>query len=521
MSASMLRPDRSASLPATSNEGAGPAGTSTAGGAPDRTSLRGMNYADGAAALSPVQLKPGVGVGARSAGSSKAGSHDKPGGASSGGAKTKKSLGGGGSSYGEGAEIGGIEKIDDIEKPELTDVNKSDMEAMTGNLGEVADMSTAFGAIAGALTLCAPRPGTSAHADFAITIYASGFYCSLELKGDVKHTEHGFELGGAMGLGIGVGVAAAQVTAWAGLEGTIGFDAKGDSANECLDLVGLGIYNWLTMQEITVWDLIYNPVMTILQANGGNTWLADMIFGEGFDEEVMAKMDPKGAGDEADTLSYYAELGLDAGIAAELGAGNAKVGIGANLDVGYKSETTLSKGDDGKLDRETEAGCDGSVGLDATFLGFKVSGACNFWIPKGGVPEVELCVEIQTPGGPLAGMAIALWDVWGEIIKTSEKSIPYDEVCENLQNAAVTLPRAGVMGYLTAMGFAHPGIEFVYSMSGPECSIGLELVNHVGFDVRLGAGVGGGSLETDVATKTEIYHDDYSTAAPGKKGKRS
>lgn len=492
-------------------------GTSSSGGsgAGVRSFVRGMSYDDGAAALMPVQRKTsgagGLGGAGGVGGASKAGA--KPGGTKPAGSSKPVGAVGGTSQDRNTGSKGEGKALDPIEKPRIASVSEEKMGSFTEDLGQVDSMSAAQQAIGAALELFAPRPGTSAEVALDVKIFAIGLYAGLKLKGGVKCTEAGFELSGSMAVSVGVGIAAGPTKAWAGLEGMVGFNAKGDSGAECMDLVGLGIYTWMCNQEITLYDAIFSPVLTILKATGGMGWLADQVFGEGFDEAVLKQMDPNSAGDEADTLLFEQQLGLDAGAEAEAGTGPAKVGAGVGFNIGGGTKTTYGKSDDGKLEETTQSGIAGSIGLDLAIGGLSLSGGCAFWKPSDGPAEVELSVEIGLPGGPLSLLATTIWDAWGGAIGGSIAGISDERLREQIELGALTTPRAGVMAALEACHFAHAGIEFVFTISGAEREFAVELVKKAEFDVTAGAGIAGASVDVSATTKSEIYHHHWTVGA--------
>lgn len=475
---SMEHAERGADAHASDPGSSGARGSSAGGAGALRGMARGLSFDDGAALLAPVQRKT-----------------------TSGGGPAKATT------RGPTGPRGGAHGTDPAE------VSEADVTSLSEDLGPVDSMPAALAAIGAALELFAPRPGTSASVDLRVQVFAVGLYAGLKLHGGVKRTQQGFELDGSMGLSIGLGLAAGPTTMWAGLEGTVGFAAKGDSGAECLDLVGLGIHSWLCDQEVTVYQAVTCPLMSMLKVSGGMKWLADQMFGSGFDDKVLRGMDSGAAGDEADTLGFEQSLGVDAGIEAGEQVGGAGTTVAIGGGIAGAERTTYEKGADGKLAETTESGVKGSFNVALEVGGLKVAGGASFWKPSGGEAEGELMLEFGLPGGAISSLATTIWDAWGDVIVGGIQGIDSEELRASIEAAAVTQPRATVMAALEACHLAHSAIEIVFAMHGPERSIAIELVKHSELDVKGGAVLGGGSVQAEFATKSDILHHHWTAGA--------
>jgi hypothetical protein len=146
-----------------------------------------------------------------------------------------------------------------------------------------------------------------------VQVFVRPAYVEQDYKISAKRTDQGFELSGGQAVAVGLVVSSGSLKAWAGIKGNLGFGVKADSAAECVDLLLLPLYTWMSSQTPTLYDVLFSPQFAALKALGGVKWLADSIFGDNFDERVLAMMDPDSKGDGADTFTFEGGIGLDAG----------------------------------------------------------------------------------------------------------------------------------------------------------------------------------------------------------------
>jgi len=450
-----------------------------------------MDFAAGEAALAPVQRKETVGK-------------------ASGAGKAPAT-----STAGKGGDTKGT-KTPDIQKPEVAALDKNQTIKLSKDLGKAKSIQQANNTIGNFLAHLAPSPGTSMKGDIKIEVFIEGVYVSLGYDVSLEHTKYGMELKGklstAVGVGVGAGAGLVGGKAFAAVQGTMGFKSKGDSVGECLDLVMLGLDQWLRNQELTWQDIALNPAMMTLRATGGAEWLANAIFGAGFSAQVIKGMDPKSTGKEADEISFTETLGLDAGVSASAGVGNAKVKGGASGNLRHEEETTLSKDDAGKLKTKNKSGMAGNFAMNAGVGPVSGKGAGAFFLPNYSAKDAKLDLSLEA-GFPQAGtvghIAKDLWGTYQSAITGGASKVGNKPFEAEFKEAAIYGSKTKALAVLEACGFLTSAIKFSFSMQGKERTFAIEVTRSKAIDTIAGAGVAGVAVSGKVTSGTKILESKW------------
>jgi len=276
----------------------------------------------------------------------------------------------------------------DLTASELTRANRilnttasKEVQTFAADLGEVETYSDLATAVGDFIQLQAPLENTLFEGSITVKVYnpvGLGFDLSFVLSGE--KTAEGFSLGAGVELFLGwkskqwEGVFEAQV-GWsfsANAEGT------GDSAAECLEILGLG----LRMGVAKLSDSAADVFMSDFNA-----------------AEIIANMDDESQGAEADTLSLTLGAAFGGGLKVE------KLGLETEGDIGTASTKTLSKGKDGALKTETKDVV--TISHETQTNGIAVSVKGQVPLDRNSKPQLTITPKFDLPMGNaefIAGM---------------------------------------------------------------------------------------------------------------------
>lgn len=482
-------------LPSSSSVASTPtSGTSGSSGAAAgalKSGLRGQDFAAGEGALSPVQRKAPEG-----------GGKTPP--------KTPATKGG---ATKPGAQNTAGAPANNIPKPEVATLDKKKALKLAQDLGKATSIVQANAMVGSFLGALAPTPGTTVDASLKVAVMVKGIYLSIGYNVALEHTDHGMEMKGKMAVGIGIGIGGGAGlmggSAFATIQGAMGFTAKGDSTGECLDLVMLGLDQWLRVQEPSWAEMALSPAMAILRTTGGGAWVADALFGAGFDDKVLAAMDPKSKGEEADTLTFTESLGIDAGASGKMGlGGDMDLEAGVNANVRHEQQSTIAKNDKGKLDPAVEkSGLAGEMGMKVGVGGFSGKGSSSFFMPYKDVKssKLDLSLEVGFPGaGAVGDYAKQLWSVYQSAIMQAAGKLTNGTFQAEFKNAAINGVRGAALSALEAAGFVTSALKFTFAMEGKERKFSIEVTRSAEFGVKAGAGIAGATVDLEATTGTKI-----------------
>ncbi len=477
--------------------------------------LKGKDFEAGERALKPTEpnQKKGGPETARAA--------QVSGGKSTGDGKsaTTKPTSGGKPTSGSSATAPKNNAKDPINKPQVETLDAAERVKFVKDLGKVASMqalSSVLGHLIGGL---APVAGTSCDASLKVAVFVEGFYIDLNLDVGAVRDDKGMELTGSMGIGLGVGLGLgaglASGKAWAGIQGSLGFTSKADNTVECFELILLGLNQWMRNEKVTILDHIECPMMAILKSSGGGAYLADKIFGGGFEAHVLKSMDPKSKGDEADTLEFHESLGFDGGVDFEGGVGAMSAEGATNLNLRYEQTSTLAKNSKGQLAKSNRSGFAGDFGVQLALGKFSGAGSGSFFYPKGDPKnmEAEFALEIGVPGnvGALATQAKHLWDVWSGAVDMASGKLGDAEAMKVFTQAAKAGPRGDALAALAACGFVSSAVKLVFGIHGKERTFAIEVVHGADFAKTVGAGAAV-AVEGDFTMGTRLFEKNWTVA---------
>jgi len=278
--------------------------------------------------------------------------------------------------------------ISDLTASELTQANSilnttasKEVQTFAADLGQVetyAGLATAVGLF---IESQAPLENTLFEGSITIKVYnpaGLGFDLSFVLSGE--KTAEGFSLGAGVELFLGwksphwEGVFEAQV-GWSFSANAVG---TGDSAVECLEILGLGLRMGVAK----------------LSESAADAFMSDFNAAE-----IIDNMDDDSQGDEADTLSLTLGAAFGGGLKIE------KLGLETGGNLGTSSEKTLSKGKDGALKTETKDVV--TISHETQVGGIAVSVKGQVPLDRNSKPELTITPKFDLPMGDaelLAGM---------------------------------------------------------------------------------------------------------------------
>lgn len=291
--------------------------------------------------------------------------------------------------------------------------NESTLQKIVKSLPEVESVQGAFTAIGSMIDVFAPTAGEGFSGALDVKIkppLGSGFYMNLNFEGTAKrNADDKLELEGKVAVVIGAAGKVSYFDGYVGARGMLALKATADSGYQALELMGLGIH-----KTIAAWT----------------TKGADWVFGKGYEEGVVGKMQSQQKGSKADSLEFTGELGAEGGMGAmdEEGGGEGK------LAAGYRNKTTVTKEKDGdkKAKVETEHGFMVALAAKAKAAGMEFEGGIDAFLTSGKPPQWEVKGELAADSDKLKDLAWTLkavtdvfggaLGVWRSAVSTNEKA---------------------------------------------------------------------------------------------------
>ena len=257
-----------------------------------------------------------------------------------------------------------------------------DVQKFASDLGVVSDYSSLATVVGVFIQGQAPIENTLFEGSIKIKVYhptGLGFDLSFILSGE--KTGEGFSLGVGVELFLGWKSQYWKDVIEAEVGWTLSADAvgTGDSATECLEILGLGLR------------------MGIEKMSGR----AAEAFMDGTTVDgIIAHMDDENSGDEADTLSLSLTAAVGGGLDIK------KLGLKSGGDVGLSTEKTIGKKADGELDVKTKSVV--SISNETSLNGFAVSIKGSIPLDRdSGPPQLTITPKFDLPMGDadlIAGM---------------------------------------------------------------------------------------------------------------------
>ncbi|MCA9566311.1 MAG: hypothetical protein KC656_00640 [Myxococcales bacterium] len=267
----------------------------------------------------------------------------------------------------------------DLSRSELAEANRllgtsltHEQRVFQSELGQASTFFEVAGAVGGFLETFAPNSGDMFEGSLGIELKCAVLTLKLTFSLQGERTPAGFETQVSLGFWVGVVAKGFGCKVEVGASVTLGAAGKGDSGPEAVRLIGLGMRDSLS------------------------EWLGvgacDAVFGEGYEEAVLADMDarvphpgpPPGpdateeelaaydealrAFLEADTVTMSTRIGANAKGTAE--AGGAKVA--GEVSGGLTSEREIGKGEDGQVEAEDTDFVDFGGGFEVCGAGFSL-----------------------------------------------------------------------------------------------------------------------------------------------------
>lgn len=399
--------------------------------------------------------------------------------------------------------------------------DKKKMSNVMQDLGQVESMGEVNGALGTAIEGLAPGIGNAFEATFDIKVKGMLWYGKFKFKMGVKQTDAGFELSGSVGLAIGVELDAWVASASAEAYGNLGFTAKGDTGGECVNLISLGIYNWLSPQPINVANDPEGAAAQKISRLGGWAWFADEIFGDHFDEKVMATMEDETKGDEADVLEMSSELGIGGNVTLLPGDDEE---VSAGLRGGYRTVGTLGKNKDGRLERKDQAAW--VINLPASFTvkghAVEVDLSAKYVLGKGW--DIEVAVDAAFNGEDMAAFGASVWALYGNVVTTALGQLNGKESSKtiaDLSRALMAVPYTAFMAACTAnealakgMGLeAEAGLGVTVGYSDGKVKLEVDLFHSVSGEREADGALASVKAKGAVKTKSKLLEQSFDVGA--------
>lgn len=249
--------------------------------------------------------------------------------------------------------------------------NEGTLQKIVKSLPEADSIQGAFMGIGSLIDVFAPTAGQGFSGALDVKIkppLGSGFYMNLNFEGTAKrNNDDKLELEGKIGLVVGAAGKVSYFDGYVGARGMLALKATADSGYQALELMGLGIH-----KTVAAWT----------------TKGADWLFGKGYEEGVVGKMNSQEKGAKADSLEFTGELGAEGG----MGSMGEENGLEGKLTAGYRNKTTLTKekDTDKQAKVETEHGFMVALAAKAKALGLEFEGGVDAFLTKGKEPAWEL-----------------------------------------------------------------------------------------------------------------------------------
>ncbi len=242
-----------------------------------------------------------------------------------------------------------------------------------------------------------PNVGNSASVALKGVLAAPPFIGKIGLEGEASRTTTGFEVKGKFVLDLGVGAIVPGFEASATVQLSTELSGKADSIDECLRIAMIPTHAYL---KVFGFNALVDGTAYLFTGKD----VADLLFGETFLADVLAKMDPAGSGEETDSMTAALGVGVAAGVSADP---TASLSAGANGNLGYRYEQTLTKGEDGKLSSAGEHKLEGG----ATVKIGPVAASFKFSQGEKLTTDLELeCTLSSGLGQVVATYASTVWD---------------------------------------------------------------------------------------------------------------
>lgn len=409
--------------------------------------------------------------------------------------------------------------------PKVAQVTAQQKLKLKQDLGKATSIQEANLRIGNFLSGLVTQVGTSVDADLSISVEVSGVIFKAAYGIGLEHTEEGYELRGNALIGVGVGFKVSIADAAATIEGAVNFKSKGDSVGECFDLVLLAIDRWLRERQLKYSSTAPGVLINALKFVGVGATVADALFGESYATEIMKKMDPMklANGKEnkgADSIEFTEDLGLN--VEASVGVGGL-ASIDGDAGVGYREKTTLGKdAQTGKLKTEEEKGLAGHMSLSGGVLGVKgKTEAEHFitsWEPLEGEASLATSLTIPQVIAQAATWSLTTFKAYADatFVKLKAKGGRMAQIGAVIERAiaAVRDDAVAKLGAFTGLGACELKftLKLTLTKDALKGNLAIELINKLGGEFDVGAGVAGVGLGGHIKTGTKLVDKDFTLA---------
>jgi hypothetical protein len=221
-------------------------------------------------------------------------------------------------------------------------------------------------------------------------------YWTIDLGGEVKKTQAGTELSVSARFAAGLGMDTPVAHAFAGVVVNVGLKFKGDSVDECIDMMQLALSEMARTADEEHYDAAGKKIKVSPEDEdkGVRDQIADLICGGEERARILTAMDPISSGDEADGYSGFLGLGVEGGFGwGSREDSKAKI----KLESGGRAQWSTGKGDNG-LERSFSS--KSYMSGEFSFEG----GAAKIAIETAGVEsDISLKFEAEIGSGKNAG----------------------------------------------------------------------------------------------------------------------
>jgi|GEM_PF-5949247 len=409
--------------------------------------------------------------------------------------------------------------------PKVAQVTAQQKLKLKQDLGKAKSIQEANLRIGNFLGGLVTQVDTSVDADLSVEVEVAGVILKAAYGIGLEHTKQGYELRGNALIGVGVGFKISIADAAATIEGAVNFKSKGDSVGECFDLVLLAIDRWLRERQLKYSSTAPGVLINALKFMGVGETVADALFGESYAAEVMKKMDPMKLGngkdnEGADSIEFTEDLGLN--VSASVGVGGLAK-IDGDAGVGYREKTTLGKdAKTGEATTEEEKGLAGHMSLSGGALGVKGKTEAEYFITAWKELEGEASLVTSLTVPQVIAQAAA-WSLTAFKAYADATFVKLNKIGGRMAQIGAVIERAiaavqgdaiATLGAFTGLGSCE--LKFTLKLTLTKDALNgnltIELINKIGADVDVGAGVAGVGLGGHIKTGTKLVDKPFTVA---------